>query len=315
MNMRLSRKHLYAKTPIFVSAYIRFAYRVLIGIVAYGIVSKNKTGGLLMKKMLFASMLMLLIVLAACSNDGDEQVSVTADVNELGSLVITGDTVTEQGGCVLASRFSPGDKIIFRNNVLDGLTNEQVKDAKVQVHLSTGETLDMQYGKHGDDNFWVVAYPVTKDTPTGTLNYTVTAEFKEQKGEFKPFNVAPSLLTIVSEEVSAAPKEDKEEPTSEGEDQAAVETNQKVDIIGKNFEFHGPNGEQTFYVKAGEEVTLSLKSDEGLHGITVEGLDVKLDKDGTTKFTPEKAGEFNMVCNVFCGAGHGDMTAKLVVVQ
>ena len=57
--------------------------------------------------MLFASMLMLLIVLAACSNDGDEQVSVTADVNELGSLVITGDIVTEQGGCVLASRFSP----------------------------------------------------------------------------------------------------------------------------------------------------------------------------------------------------------------
>ena len=50
MNMRLSRKHLYAKTPIFVSAYIRFAYRVLLGIVAYGIVSKNKTGGLLMKK-------------------------------------------------------------------------------------------------------------------------------------------------------------------------------------------------------------------------------------------------------------------------
>ncbi|MFJ7367990.1 hypothetical protein ACIQVU_00870 [Lysinibacillus sp. NPDC098008] len=269
-----------------------------------------------MKKTLivFASMLMLLVVLAACSNNGDDKEKETAEKNDTGSLVISGDIVSEQGGCVLASRFSPGDKIIFRNNVVDGITNEQVKDAKVQVHLSTGETLDMTYGEHGDDNFWVVAYPVTADTPTGTINYTVTAEYKDQKGEFKPFNVAPSLLTIVSEDVSAAPQE---EPTTEEEevDLATVETNQNVEIIGKNFEFHGPNGEQTFYVKAGEEVTLSLKSEEGVHGVSVDGLDVKLDKDGSTKFTPEKAGEYNMSCSVFCGTGHGDMTAKLVVVE
>ncbi len=259
---------------------------------------------------LFALLLVTMVVLIACNNDSGEKEA--AAEKDVGSLVITGDTVTEQGGCVLASRFSPGDKIIFRNNVLDGLTNEQVKDAKVQVHLSTGETLDMKYGKHGDDNFWVVAYPVTKDTPTGTLDYSVTAEYKEQKGEFKPFNVAPSLLTIVSEDVAQTPKE---EPVSADADVSAVETNQTVDIIGKNFEFHGPKGEKAFYVKAGEEVTLSLKSEEGMHGITVEGLDVNLEKDGTVKFTPEKAGEFNMMCSVFCGAGHSDMTAKLVVVQ
>ena len=259
---------------------------------------------------LFALLLVTMVVLIACNNDSGEKEA--AAEKDVGSLVITGDTVTEQGGCVLASRFSPGDKIIFRNNVLDGLTNEQVKDAKVQVHLSTGETLDMKYGKHGDDNFWVVAYPVTKDTPTGTLDYSVTAEYKEKKGEFKPFNVAPSLLTIVSEDVAQTPKE---EPVSAEADASAVETNQAVDIIGKNFEFHGPKGEKAFYVKAGEEVTLSLKSEEGMHGITIEGLDVNLEKDGTVKFTPEKAGEFNMVCSVFCGAGHSDMTAKLVVVQ
>lgn len=259
---------------------------------------------------LFALLLVTMVVLIACNNNSGEKEA--AAEKDIGSLVITGDTVTEQGGCVLASRFSPGDKIIFRNNVLDGLTNEQVKDAKVQVHLSTGETLDMKYGKHGDDNFWVVAYPVTKDTPTGTLDYSVTAEYKEQKGEFKPFNVAPSLLTIVSEDVAQTPIE---EPVSAEADASAVETNQAVDIIGKNFEFHGPKGEKAFYVKAGEEVTLSLKSEEGMHGITVEGLNVNLEMDGTVKFTPEKAGEFNMVCSVFCGAGHSDMTAKLVVVQ
>ncbi|MEG0439874.1 MAG: hypothetical protein RR587_11640, partial [Solibacillus sp.] len=164
-----------------------------------------------------------------------------------------------------------------------------------------------------DDNFWVVAYPVTADTPTGTLGYTVKAEYKDQTGEFKPFNVAPSLLTIVSDEVlqtNAEPEPEKEEV-----DLTKVETNQKVEIIGKNFEFNGPAGEKEFYVKAGEEVTLSMKTEEGMHGLLVEGLDVKLDKDGSVKFTPEKAGEYKIVCSIFCGAGHGDMTANLVVVE
>ena len=265
------------------------------------------------KASILASLFAATMILTACSNDTEKEPDKTAVEKEVGALVITGDTVTEQGGCVLASRFSAGDKIVFRNNVIDGITNEQVTDAKVQVHLSTGEVLDMTYGKHGDDNFWVVAYPVTADTPTGTLGYTVKAEYKDQSGEFKPFNVAPSLLTIVSDEVlqtSAEPEPEKEEV-----DLTKVETNQKVDIIGKNFEFHGPAGEKEFYVKAGEEVTLSMKTEEGMHGLLVEGLDVKLDKDGSIKFTPEKAGEYKIVCSIFCGAGHGDMTANLVVVE
>lgn len=265
------------------------------------------------KASILASLFAATMILTACSNDTEKEPETAAVEKEVGALVITGDTVTEQGGCVLASRFSAGDKIVFRNNVIDGITNEQVTDAKVQVHLSTGEVLDMTYGKHGDDNFWVVAYPVTEDTPTGTLGYTVKAEYKDQTGEFKPFNVAPSLLTIVSDEVlqtSAEPEPEKEEV-----DLTKVETNQKVDIIGKNFEFHGPAGEKEFYVKAGEEVTLSMKIEEGMHGLLVEGLDVKLDKDGSVKFTPEKAGEYKIVCSIFCGAGHGDMTANLVVVE
>ncbi|MGE7090680.1 hypothetical protein ACQKII_04325 [Lysinibacillus sp. NPDC048646] len=261
-------------------------------------------------KSIIISLFAAMMILNACNNDASEKKE--SEEKTIGALVITGDIVTEQGGCVLASRFSPGDKIVFRNNVLDGITSEQVTDAKVQVHLSTGEKLDMTYGKHGDDNFWVVAYPVTEDTPTGTLGYTVTAEYNDQKGEFKPFNVAPSLLTIVSDEVAQAPKE---KPVSAEVDLSTVETNQYVEIIGNNFDFHGPKGEKTFYVKASEEVTLSLKSEEGVHEVNVEGLNVNLDKDGSVKFTPEKSGEFNIVCSVFCGAGHGDMTAKLVVVQ
>lgn len=253
------------------------------------------------------------LLLAACSDDKDEATPSQAEEVQTGALIITGDTVTEQGGCVLASRFSPGDKIVFRNNILDGVTNEQVIDAKVQVHLSTGEVLDMTYGQHGEDNFWVVAYPVTEDTPTGTLDYTVTASFGDKKAEYKPFNVAPSLLTIVSDEVvNASADASAEEPAV---DTAKADINQNVDLVGVNFEIKGANGEKVFYVKQNEEVTLTLKNEEGMHGIAIEEFKVNLEQEGEVKFTPTKAGEFDIVCSIFCGAGHGDMKAKLVVVE
>ncbi|TSI06178.1 hypothetical protein [Lysinibacillus sp. BW-2-10] len=270
-----------------------------------------------MKKKLsiFASLFAAVVVMTACTEvekteTDTEQTETTGETN---SIVISGDVVSEQGGCVLSSRFSLGDKIIFRNNIVDGTTGEQVVDAKVQVHLSTGEVLDMAYGEHGDDKFWVVAYPVTAETPTGVLEYKVTASYNDASAEWEPFNVAPSKLQIVSDTVATAgPAPEKAE---EEVDLSKVETNQKVEIIGVNFDFKGPNDEKTFYVKAGEEVTLSLKSEEGVHGLAISDLKVNLDKDGEVKFTPEKAGEYDIVCSVFCGAGHGDMKAKLVVVE
>ncbi len=274
-------------------------------------------GGIFMKKKLsiFASLFAAVVVMTACTEvekteTDTEQTETTGETN---SIVISGDVVSEQGGCVLSSRFSPGDKIIFRNNIVDGTTGEQVVDAKVQVHLSTGEVLDMAYGEHGDDKFWVVAYPVTAETPTGVLEYKVTASYNDASAEWEPFNVAPSKLQIVSDTVATAgPAPEKAE---EEVDLSKVETNQKVEIIGVNFDFKGANDEKTFYVKAGEEVTLSLKSEEGVHGLAISDLKVNLDKDGEVKFTPEKAGEYDIVCSVFCGAGHGDMKAKLVVVE
>jgi heme/copper-type cytochrome/quinol oxidase subunit 2 len=197
-------------------------------------------------------------------------------------------------------------------NAIDPNTNEQNKEAKLTLNLSTGEKLDMKYGKHGDDNFWVVAYPVTAETPTGKLDYFVTTENGDLKGEYRPFNVAPSLLTIVDASAvngETAPEEKKEEPKT---DETAVKTNQNVDIIATDFKFN----EKKYFVKAGEEATLKLTSKEGTHGIMVEGLNVSINKpNGTVKFTPKEAGEYKILCSVFCGAGHGDMTATLVVVE
>lgn len=271
------------------------------------------------KRFIFTSLFLATILITACTEVEEgatdeqtgDQATETEQAGDVSSLVISADTVSEQGGCVLSSRYSPGDKIIFRGNIVDGATGEQVVDAKAQVELSTGEVLDMAYGEHGDDKFWVVAYPITEDTPTGSLDYKITASYNDLTAQFEPFNVQPSKIQIVTDTVAASAPAQEATP----EDTSNVETNQNVDIVAVNFEFKGPNNEKEFYVNAGEEVTLTLKSDEGAHGLAIPDLNVNLEKDGEVKFTPEKAGEYQIACSVFCGAGHGDMTAKLVVVE
>ena len=46
-------------------------------------------------------------------------------------------------------------------------------------------------------------------------------------------------------------------------------------------------------MKAGEEVTINLKTDEGAHGFDIEGIDASItEPNGTVTFTPTEAGEF-----------------------
>lgn len=158
------------------------------------------------KIMWFGLLASMSVVLSACNGDSTDESDDAAESDEVDALFLSGDLVSEQGGCVLASQFVAGDKIIFRMNVVDG-NGEQVEDADLKVHLSTGEELDMEYGPHGNDHFWVVAYPVTEDTPTGQLNYHVTAEYEDVETEWAPFEVGPSLLTILESES----EEDSEE--------------------------------------------------------------------------------------------------------
>ena len=177
------------------------------------------------KKMIFAGFIIgaCLFAVVGCSNK-EEVITET----ETSNIFVAGDTVSEQLGCVLSSRFTVGDKIVFRMNAKDPITNEQIKDAELTVKLSTGEELEMEYGPHSDDedgSFWTAAYPITEETPTGTLEYSVTAEHGDSKGEFKPFNVAPSLVTIVAPEAMNG-----EQPAEE----AAEETNAEVSNVETN---------------------------------------------------------------------------------
>ncbi|WP_040286278.1 hypothetical protein [Sporosarcina koreensis] len=142
-----------------------------------------------------------ILLMGACSSDKEAD---DGNQTETSTIQVYGDVVSENDGCVLQSQFKPGDNIVFRMDAVDPVTDEQIsEDAKLTVHLSTGEDLEMHHAAHpsGDTDpvpeFWTVAYQVTDDTPTGVLNYSVTAEMDGKKGEFKPFDVAPSLLTII----------------------------------------------------------------------------------------------------------------------
>jgi ABC-type Fe3+-citrate transport system substrate-binding protein len=65
------------------------------------------------RSILLGFLLTSVLIVSACSDK--ETSTESKDKTEAKSevLMVSGDTVTEQGGCVLASRFTTGDKIIF----------------------------------------------------------------------------------------------------------------------------------------------------------------------------------------------------------
>ena len=52
-----------------------------------------------------------------------------------------------------------------------------------------------------------------------------------------------------------------------------------------------------------------------MHGFDIKDLDVSVNEPGIVKFTPKEAGEYPIVCNIFCGADHEIMKSKLVVIK
>ncbi len=106
--------------------------------------------------------------------------------------------------CVQTSRFPRNADIVFRARVWDPQTGMPMDDQSlfaISVSLTDGTTMPMKYGAHGDsDMFWTTAWLVPKDYPAGTVNYSIVATSKDLRtGQFQPFNVTPSLLTITSE--------------------------------------------------------------------------------------------------------------------
>ena len=126
-----------------------------------------------------------------------------------GKLIVYGDIALFQPpghpeNCILRNRFKRGDPVGFRMFVADPSTGNREESASLVVHLSVaGKTVDipMRYratAQQPERQFWVAKWVVPQDAPVGIVRFTVTASDKYGRtGEFKPFEVQASQVTIV----------------------------------------------------------------------------------------------------------------------
>jgi len=126
-------------------------------------------------------------------------------------LIVYGDTAmfTPPGtpeNCILRSRFKRGDPVGFRMFVADPQTGNREESAQLVVHVTVGGTtqdVPMRYratAAQPERQFWVAKWVIPADAPIGVVRYTVTATDKYgRSGEFKPFEVQASQLTIAEE--------------------------------------------------------------------------------------------------------------------
>ncbi|MFH1479407.1 MAG: cupredoxin domain-containing protein [Candidatus Omnitrophota bacterium] len=72
-------------------------------------------------------------------------------------------------------------------------------------------------------------------------------------------------------------------------------------------------------VKKGDIVKIRAASRDVPHGIYIKEYNINktAKKSGTTniEFAADKAGEFDILCSVYCGPGHHSMKAKLIVSE
>jgi cytochrome c oxidase subunit II len=87
-----------------------------------------------------------------------------------------------------------------------------------------------------------------------------------------------------------------------------------VDMVAKRFAFVPDRVE----VVEGDEVTLAVRSADATHGIEIKSLKLKKEvpRGGSVvalAFTAPAPGNYEIVCSEYCGRGHDDMKATLVV--
>jgi len=88
-----------------------------------------------------------------------------------------------------------------------------------------------------------------------------------------------------------------------------------IEITAKKFEFTPSE----ITLKKGEPVILRLTSSDRVHGFMSKPLKIDTDiPSGTTKdvaVTPDAAGNYTVICDHYCGTGHGNMKMKVTVVE
>ena len=97
---------------------------------------------------------------------------------------------------------------------------------------------------------------------------------------------------------------------------ASAAVNPKViEITAKRFQFTPSE----ITLKRGEPVILRLTSTDRVHGFMSKlfkiDTDIPPDKTTDVTVTPATAGDFAIICDHYCGTGHGNMKMKVTVVQ
>jgi cytochrome c oxidase subunit II len=96
---------------------------------------------------------------------------------------------------------------------------------------------------------------------------------------------------------------------------SATSDEQQVSMMAMKFDYWP----DTVTVKRGKPVVLELTALDRIHGFSVPGLGLRTDitpgPPTILRFTPEKAGVYNLHCDNFCGDGHEDMVGRIIVTD
>ncbi len=72
-------------------------------------------------------------------------------------------------------------------------------------------------------------------------------------------------------------------------------------------------------VKKGDRVRLIVTSRDTTHGVYIKEYNINLvakkEKRETVEFVAKTAGEFDIICSVYCGPGHSKMKGKLIIEE
>ena len=86
-----------------------------------------------------------------------------------------------------------------------------------------------------------------------------------------------------------------------------------IKIQAKKFRYT-PN---KIILKTGQPVVLEFTSVDFIHGFNIPDLNIRADLPPgqltKVRFTPDKAGEYDFLCDNFCGTGHEEMSGKIIV--
>src|SRR5699024_1587153 len=98
-----------------------------------------------------------------------------------------------------------------------------------------------------------------------------------------------------------------------GSGSAAEATNESsaedLKLVATNWAFD----QEEYVIEAGQPINFSLENAEGHHTYEIKGLGIDIEEGKDQQYKINEPGEYDIVCSTWCGAGHDDMTAKLIV--